>query len=326
MSGFRGCPRGGAFERLKAFTLVELLVVIGIIALLIAILLPALNKARSVAQTAQCLSNLRSMGQAITIYYTENYQRPLAYVWNTAPNNSTPIDLFDWQNGWVGVLMTYKADSSKLICPTAAQPNPWQNNEGFGLSGYAWRGDFQGGTPTPISDDVSPGSPTNWQDDTNIPSTGAYRIGTYCQNRYLTVPWGSTNVQTELAAGYFDESISQIKNSSKVPMFFDGLWNDSNNFADGNGLVTGGSGGEFQAPHDLTGGYYDQNTTGNPSYWRFLIGRHNGGINIVCLDGHAETVPVTDVFTFQWTSNWQPYVLAPPPIGNLPPGQVMPKH
>jgi prepilin-type N-terminal cleavage/methylation domain-containing protein/prepilin-type processing-associated H-X9-DG protein len=84
------------------FTLVELLVVIGIIALLIGILMPALTRARAQANLVWCMSNLRQMGTSISMYAQSNKDRLPIYYWNgaTSPGNSGATD-------WAWLILPY---------------------------------------------------------------------------------------------------------------------------------------------------------------------------------------------------------------------------
>jgi prepilin-type N-terminal cleavage/methylation domain-containing protein/prepilin-type processing-associated H-X9-DG protein len=68
----RADAHGVIMKRKNAFTLVELLVVIGIISVLISMLLPALNKAREAAKKIACASNMRQIGQAMRMYGNDN--------------------------------------------------------------------------------------------------------------------------------------------------------------------------------------------------------------------------------------------------------------
>lgn len=89
----------------QGFTLIELLVVISIVALLIAILLPALKSARSVARSAQCMSNERSVG-GLMFVYSQDYD-------DNMPIRRTSV-IGTYTDSWVRGVWTYMNNGVKL--------------------------------------------------------------------------------------------------------------------------------------------------------------------------------------------------------------------
>jgi prepilin-type N-terminal cleavage/methylation domain-containing protein len=146
--------------RRKAFTLVELLVVIGIIAVLIGILLPTLSKARDAGQRTVCLSNLRELGNSIRIYgaqykdqipigYMDEHQ--FSYFVNWRNSNGTKVSM-------MGLLAISKLmpNPKAFYCPTMIDDPQF----GYNVAANRWP-NFQDWPNDPLFNPPLPSGPNH---------------------------------------------------------------------------------------------------------------------------------------------------------------------
>ena len=246
-------------KRKAGFTLIELLVVVAIIALLIAILLPSLGRARESARRSTCAANLKAIGTSAATYAAENSDK-LPNLGNGGGLNwwwDINIDKTPAGNGIANALLTAtyatlkgKPDSVRRIfyCPSNTLQNSFVDSSGgtlfeyngISVIGYAWFGPRPPGSnlPTGIAPSQIPTTPVGGK--ALFPPLAVYA-------QFSAVPSGSSAVLANDA----------IISNSTAP-------STSSNWT------------------DIVGGFQMHHTTSH------MEGAKPAGGNTLCYDGHAE--------------------------------------
>ena len=227
-------------RRTLAFTLTELLIVLGIIVLLVGILFPVIAKARRQAQLTQCLSNLRQIGIALIAYATDNNG------WFPAPamaRAQQPDDWVCWQPGRDparGQLYRYLGKRLDVLkCPSGVPergptigpygtfpPYPYSYSLNMTITGFTTREDVPRGRPT-ATDYCTLGMmalPSQkvlaLEEDTVEINDGAW----YPHGDRVSLQHSSVSVMHQLGwgDGDGDENSSYLKRGSGPVVFADG--------------------------------------------------------------------------------------------------------
>jgi prepilin-type processing-associated H-X9-DG protein/prepilin-type N-terminal cleavage/methylation domain-containing protein len=266
---YRDVTRG----RRQGFTLTELLTVIGLVTLLGSLLMPVMSKVRAASNNTSCLSNLRQMGVAWTMYVSESHGRLPHYLWG--PPTATPQTA--WYGYWTGILEKNGVKGHAILCPAAEEETPFEKNRGFGNVAYAWSGKYS------LSTNAIRFNPQR------------YRVSSYGYNSYLTAG-KPLDKRSNLYC------INSVKDAGNVPAFMDCAYADAEPKQYSDAALT-------PVPPDLRGETLDE---GSPDHWRFLLGRHGRGINVCMADGSARWVRLEDTYMLKWKGDWQPYRLRLP--------------
>jgi len=178
-------------KKRSRFTLIELLVVVSVIAILAALLLPALSIARERGRAIKCVSNLRQMGNAYAMYQVDYDNWNLAFRYNYGIGNyGKPPDSSCW---WWQVLnqLDYIKNTNTFFCPSVKK-----NNFPMGILGYGMNYNFgrtMGETSMPVVKEATIskfGNNSNLMVIADTPSDFLDKIGT---ESYFIYYWGGVD-------------------------------------------------------------------------------------------------------------------------------------